>query len=61
MVRRRSSSWEQDAVIKVRNLGRGVVIEANAAGLRTLVGHLLTLAKDGVADGSPPGGQQRSD
>lgn len=45
-------TWEEDARIEVRNLGREVVIEANAAGLRALAGHLLTLAKDGVPDGS---------
>ncbi|WP_435813593.1 Imm32 family immunity protein [Streptomyces sp. NBC_01310] len=27
-------------------------MEANAAGLGTLAGHLLVLAKDGLADGS---------
>jgi hypothetical protein len=45
-------SWEGGAHIKVRNLGGEVVIEANAAGLRTLAGHLLALAKAGVPDGS---------
>lgn len=45
-------TWEDDARIEVRNLGGEVVIEANAAGLRTLAGHPLTLAKDGVPDGS---------
>ncbi|MFD3557263.1 hypothetical protein ACFWWA_34940 [Streptomyces goshikiensis] len=44
--------WEADARIEVRDLGREVVIEANAAGLRTLAGHLLVLAGDGVPDGS---------
>jgi ABC-type protease/lipase transport system fused ATPase/permease subunit len=33
------------ARIKVRNLGGEIVIEANAAGLKTLAGHLLTLAR----------------
>lgn len=45
-------TWDGEARIEVRNLGREVVIEANAAGLRTLAGHLLTLARDGVPDGS---------
>ncbi|MGW9025234.1 Imm32 family immunity protein [Streptomyces sp. NPDC055722] len=45
-------TWEEDARIEVRNLGGEVVIEANAAGLRTLAGHLLVLAKNGVPDGS---------
>lgn len=45
-------TWEEDARIEVRCLGGEVVIEANAAGLRTLAGHLLTLAGDGVSDGS---------
>ncbi|WP_449334169.1 Imm32 family immunity protein [Streptomyces lateritius] len=36
----------------MRYLGGEVVIEANAAGLRTLAGHLLVLAGDGVSDGS---------
>ncbi|MFI6941942.1 hypothetical protein ACIBI4_21945 [Streptomyces sp. NPDC050418] len=45
-------TWDEDARIEVRNLGSTVVVEANAAGLRTLAGHLLTLANDGVPDGS---------
>ncbi|MFF4231189.1 hypothetical protein [Streptomyces sp. NPDC001820] len=45
-------AWDEGARIEVRNLGREIVIEANAAGLRTLAGHLLTLAKEGVPDGS---------
>ncbi|MFI8446718.1 Imm32 family immunity protein [Streptomyces erythrochromogenes] len=45
-------TWEEDARIEVRNLGSEVVIEANAAGLRTLASHLLVLAKEGVPDGS---------
>lgn len=45
-------SWEDDARIEVRNLGGEVVIEANAAGLRTLANHLMTLAQDGSPDGS---------
>ncbi|MFF5935999.1 hypothetical protein [Streptomyces sp. NPDC012508] len=43
-------TWDADARIEVRNLGGEVVIEANAAGLRTLAGHLLVLAGDGVSD-----------
>ncbi|MFB7322429.1 hypothetical protein [Streptomyces sp. NPDC056190] len=45
-------TWEKDARIEVRNLGREIVIEANAAGLKALAGHLLTLAKDGTPDGA---------
>ncbi|GAA1101537.1 Imm32 family immunity protein [Kitasatospora arboriphila] len=45
-------SWDDSARINVRNLGAEVVIEANAAGLRTLARHLLTLAEDGTPDGS---------
>ncbi|MFE6098900.1 hypothetical protein ACFVQ4_02945 [Streptomyces laurentii] len=45
-------SWDADARIEVRNLGTEVVIEANAAGLRTLAGHLLMLAGEGVPDGA---------
>ncbi|MFC8795711.1 Imm32 family immunity protein [Streptomyces cinereoruber] len=45
-------SWDADARIEVRNLGGEVVIEANAAGLRTLAGHLLVLAGEGVPDGA---------
>ncbi|MFI8385814.1 hypothetical protein [Streptomyces sp. NPDC085540] len=45
-------TWEADARIEVRSLGREVVIEANAAGLRTLAAHLLVLAGDGVPEGS---------
>lgn len=29
-----------------------MVVEANAAGLKTLAGHLLTLAQDGTPDGT---------
>ncbi|WP_370412473.1 hypothetical protein [Streptomyces fradiae] len=45
-------SWDADARIEVRNLGTEIVIEANAAGLRTLAGHLLVLAGEGVPDGA---------
>ncbi|MFJ3764806.1 hypothetical protein ACIPQJ_13005 [Streptomyces sp. NPDC090082] len=45
-------TWDADARIEVRNLGGEVVIEANAAGLRTLAGHLLVLAGEGVPDGA---------
>ncbi|MFG2836862.1 Imm32 family immunity protein [Streptomyces zaomyceticus] len=45
-------TWDADAWIEVRNLGGEVVIEANAAGLRTLAGHLLVLAGEGVPDGA---------
>ncbi|MET9969144.1 hypothetical protein ABZZ80_25240 [Streptomyces sp. NPDC006356] len=44
-------TWEAGARIEVRNLGGEIVIEANAAGLKTLAGHLLTLAQDGTPDG----------
>ncbi|MEV7418280.1 hypothetical protein [Streptomyces sp. NPDC089919] len=44
--------WEADARIEVRALKSEVVIEANAAGLRTLAAHLLVLAGDGVPEGS---------
>ena len=49
---RRVFTWEKGARIEVRDLGREVVIEANAAGLKTLAGHLLTLAQDGTPDGA---------
>ncbi|MFD9037491.1 Imm32 family immunity protein [Streptomyces bottropensis] len=45
-------TWEAGARIEVRNLGGEIVIEANAAGLKTLAGHLLTLAQDGTPDGT---------
>ncbi|MFF0426860.1 hypothetical protein ACFYUJ_20910 [Streptomyces sp. NPDC004520] len=45
-------TWDADARIEVRDLGGEVVIEANAAGLRTLARHLLVLAGDGVPDGA---------
>ncbi|MFL9684012.1 hypothetical protein [Streptomyces sp. KL110A] len=45
-------AWDEDARIEVRDLGGEVVIEANAAGLRTLAGHLSVLAGDGVPDGA---------
>ncbi|WP_459171049.1 Imm32 family immunity protein, partial [Streptomyces europaeiscabiei] len=44
-------TWEAGARIEVRDLGGEIVIEANAAGLKTLAGHLLTLAQDGTPDG----------
>ncbi|MFJ7292811.1 Imm32 family immunity protein [Streptomyces collinus] len=45
-------AWEEGARIEVRNLGGEIVVEANAAGLKTLAGHLLTLAQDGTPDGT---------
>ncbi|MFF3419636.1 hypothetical protein ACFYW9_33890 [Streptomyces sp. NPDC002698] len=45
-------TWEEGARIEVRNLGGEIVIEANAAGLKTLAGHLLALAQDGTPDGA---------
>ena len=45
-------TWDADARIEVRDLGGEVVIEANAAGLKTLARHLLVLAGDGVPDGA---------
>ncbi|MEU9753767.1 hypothetical protein AB0D90_11585 [Streptomyces althioticus] len=38
--------------MNVRNLRGEIVIEANSAGLKTLAGHLLTLAQDGTPDGA---------
>ncbi|MFF3448288.1 hypothetical protein ACFYXJ_14280 [Streptomyces sp. NPDC002667] len=45
-------TWEEGARIEVRDLGGEIVIEANAAGLKTLAGHLLRLARDGTPDGA---------
>ncbi|MER8016143.1 hypothetical protein ACIQ7S_23680 [Streptomyces griseoluteus] len=45
-------TWEEGARIEVCDLGGEIVVEANAAGLRTLAGHLLTLAEDGTPDGA---------
>lgn len=45
-------TWEAGARINVRNLRGEIVIEANSAGLKTLAGHLLTLAQDGTPDGA---------
>ncbi|MFI6466633.1 hypothetical protein [Streptomyces sp. NPDC050538] len=45
-------TWDEGVRIEVRNLGREIVIEANSAGLKTLAGHLLTLARDGTPDGA---------
>ncbi|WP_405820170.1 hypothetical protein OG241_31930 [Streptomyces sp. NBC_01390] len=45
-------TWEEGARIEVRGPGQEIVIEANAAGLKTLAGHLLTLAQDGTPDGT---------
>ncbi|MEV7890362.1 Imm32 family immunity protein [Streptomyces sp. NPDC002817] len=44
-------TWEESARIEVRNLGGETAIEANAAGPKTLAGHLLGLAQDGTPDG----------
>ncbi|MEU9127113.1 hypothetical protein AB0D08_03170 [Kitasatospora sp. NPDC048540] len=44
--------WDERARINVRSLGGEVVVEADAAGLRTLAAHLLALAADGTPDGS---------
>lgn len=40
------------ARVEVRDLGGEIVIETDAAGLRTLAGRLLTLAQDGTSDGT---------
>ncbi|SHI11434.1 hypothetical protein SAMN05444521_4076 [Streptomyces sp. 3214.6] len=48
----RAFTWEEGARIEVRNLGGETVIEANAAGLKTLASHLLALAQDGTPDGA---------
>ncbi|MFE6482209.1 hypothetical protein ACFVGN_04590 [Streptomyces sp. NPDC057757] len=45
-------TWEEGARIEVRNLGGEIVIEANAAGLKTLAGHFLALAEEGTPDGA---------
>ncbi|WP_327187032.1 Imm32 family immunity protein [Streptomyces sp. NBC_01334] len=45
-------TWEEGVHVEVRNLGGEIVIEANAAGLRTLAGHLLTLAQADTPDGA---------
>ena len=45
-------AWDEAARVSVRDLGGEVAIEANAAGLRTLAEHLLTLAAEGTPDGS---------
>ncbi|MGW7510662.1 Imm32 family immunity protein [Streptomyces massasporeus] len=45
-------AWKEGARIEVRDLGGEIVIEANAAGLKTLAGHVLTLAQDGTPDGA---------
>ncbi|MDX2703382.1 hypothetical protein PV350_10990 [Streptomyces sp. PA03-6a] len=45
-------TWDENARIEVRDLGREIVIEANADGLRTLARHLLTLAGNGTPDGA---------
>lgn len=49
---RRVFTWADDARVEVRDLGGEIVIEANAAGLRALAGHLTTLAEDGTPDGA---------
>lgn len=48
----RDFTWEEGARIEVRNLGGEIVIEANAAGLRALADHFLTLAEEGTPDGA---------
>jgi hypothetical protein len=43
---------DEGARIEVRNLGGEIVLAANAAGFKTLAGHLLTLAQDATPDGA---------
>ncbi|AJE42518.1 Imm32 family immunity protein [Streptomyces nodosus] len=45
-------TWEEDARIEVRNLGREIVVEANAAGLKTLAGPSPRARQDGTPDGA---------
>ncbi|WP_237537705.1 hypothetical protein [Streptomyces sp. SID2999] len=45
-------TWEEGTRIGVRTLGAEIVVAANAAGLKTLAAHLLTLAHDGTPDGA---------
>jgi hypothetical protein len=51
-VRRVGYSEAHACVIGRRNLGGEILIEANAAGVKTLAGHLLTLAPDCTPDGA---------
>jgi hypothetical protein len=44
--------WEDDAVIATSREGEATVIAGNAAGLRTLAGHLLVLAGEHAVTGS---------
>jgi hypothetical protein len=48
----RAFAWADDARVVVRDLGGEIVVEANAAGLRTLADHLMTLAENGTPDGA---------
>jgi hypothetical protein len=43
--------WENDARIKLEKRFEWVVLIANAAGLRTMASHLLSLAETGVTSG----------
>jgi hypothetical protein len=45
-------TWEDDAIIATSRDDVATVITANAAGLRTLAGHLLVLAGDDAVPGS---------
>lgn len=44
-------TWQKDYQLGVISTGQDVVIRANAAGLRSLAQHLLTLAQEGVPEG----------
>lgn len=44
-------SWTEGHLIFVQKTPRGVAIIANRAGLRSLAGHLLNMAQEGVLTG----------
>lgn len=46
------TEWEEQANIQIRIGDTGVIIQANAAGLRTLAQHFLVLAQDGLPAGA---------
>jgi hypothetical protein len=46
------TEWDPDYEIEVRRDASGVAIRANAAGLRTLARHLITLASSSIPAGS---------
>lgn len=46
------TEWEEGSHIMIEMSPEGLMIRANAAGMRTLAQHFLVLAQDGLPDGA---------